>query len=53
VLAGVVPLSLLAAAGLYRLVELPTIALGRRLAARVEPDPKRSAATAAWPPTQP
>jgi peptidoglycan/LPS O-acetylase OafA/YrhL len=53
VLAGVVPLSLLVAAGLYRLVERPTIALGRRLAARFEPDPKRRAATAGWPPTQP
>lgn len=53
VLAGVVPLSLLVAAGLYRLVERPTIALGRRLAARFEPDPNRRAATADWPPTQP
>jgi peptidoglycan/LPS O-acetylase OafA/YrhL len=50
VLAGVIPLSLLIATWMHRLVERPTIALGRRLAAWLEPDPKRRGATADWPP---
>jgi peptidoglycan/LPS O-acetylase OafA/YrhL len=50
VLAGVVPLSLLAAIWLHRLIELPTIAFGRHAVARLQPDPKRQAATADWPP---
>ncbi len=52
VLAGVVPLSLLAAAVLHRLVELPSIAIARQLAARLEPAPPRPGATATSPPSR-